>query len=82
MMYPMPYPSAATGPKPNSRSAGFPQFDVDKIDVLSSCQPGSVKIAGSAGLPWWWCPLPFAEPLYPESVLAGEFGRSSFSRSR
>lgn len=46
MIYPIPYPSAATGPKPNKRSAGFPQFEVDKMDVLSRFQPGSAKIAG------------------------------------
>ena len=43
----MPYPSAATGPNPNSLNAGFPQLEVLNIDVLSNSQPGSVKIAGS-----------------------------------
>jgi hypothetical protein len=46
MIYPIPYPSAATGPKPNKRRAGFPQFDVDRIEVFSRFQPGSAKIAG------------------------------------
>lgn len=46
MIYPIPYPSAATGPKPNSLNAGLPQFEVDKIDVDRSAQPGSVKISG------------------------------------
>jgi hypothetical protein len=46
MIYPMPYPSAATGPNPNRRNAGFPQFEVDKIEVLRRFQPGSAKIDG------------------------------------
>ena len=78
MIYPIPYPSAATGPNPNSRNAGLPQFDVDRMDVLRSDQPGSVKIDGRGGFP-----LPF--PLEEEEVLTGESGRSSytaFSRSR
>ena len=48
IIYPIPYPSAATGPNPNSLNAGFPQFDVDKIDVLNTLHPGSVNIDGSA----------------------------------
>lgn len=60
MMYPMPYPSAATGPNPKSRSAGFPQLDVLRMDVLRSDQPGSVKIDGSGCLQ---CAPPFPEPL-------------------
>lgn len=51
MMYPMPYPSAAVGPKPNSRSAGLPQFDVERIDVPRVDQPLSRKISGSADAP-------------------------------
>ena len=50
MIYPIPYPSAATGPNPNSLRAGFPQFDVDRIEVPSVDQPGSVKMAGRTGL--------------------------------
>ena len=79
-IYPIPYPSAATGPNPNSLNAGFPQLDVDNIDVLRSCHPGSVKIVGSGdGLPEQF---PHATgfaftPLYPESVLMGERGRSN-----
>jgi hypothetical protein len=46
MIYPKPYPSPAVGPKPNSLSAGLPQFDVDKMDVLRSSHPGSVNIEG------------------------------------
>lgn len=46
IMYPIPNPSDATGPKPNSRKAGFPQFDVERMLVLSKPQPGSVNIAG------------------------------------
>lgn len=46
MMYPIPYPSAATGPKPNSLRAGFPQFEVERMDVPSVAQPGSVKRVG------------------------------------
>ena len=49
MIYPIPYPSAATGPKPNSLNAGFPQFDVDNIDVFSVAHPPSRNISGSAG---------------------------------
>lgn len=78
MIYPIPYPSAATGPNPNRRSAGFPQFDVDMIDVPSSDQPGSVKMAGRGGLPQQLL-------LVLEELLTGEMGRSSmtaFSRSR
>ena len=33
MIYPIPYPSAATGPNPNNLKAGFPQLLVDKMDV-------------------------------------------------
>lgn len=47
MIYPIPNPSCATGPNPNSLNAGFPQFDVDKILVLSKDQPPSVNNAGS-----------------------------------
>lgn len=50
MIYPMPNPSAATGPKPKSLRAGFPQFDVDRILVFSSAQPGSLKISGKGCL--------------------------------
>jgi hypothetical protein len=32
MIYPMPYPSAATGPNPNRRNAGLLQFEVGKIE--------------------------------------------------
>jgi len=46
MIYPIPKPSAAVGPNPNRRNAGFPQFEVDKIDVPNSAQPGSVNMAG------------------------------------
>jgi hypothetical protein len=46
MIYPMPYPSAATGPNPNRRNTGFLQFEVDKIEVLRRFQPGSAKIDG------------------------------------
>ena len=77
MIYPIPYPSAATGPNPNRRSAGFPQFDVDRIDVLSSAQPGSVKIAGIAALlqppPLGALPLPLLA-LLPLSLVVGEGG--------
>ena len=51
MMYPSPNPSGETGPKPNRRSAGFPQFDVDRIDVPSVAQPPSRKISGSPDEP-------------------------------
>lgn len=50
IMYPIPYPSAATGPNPNNLKAGFPQFEVLKIEVLKSPYPWSVKILGSLGL--------------------------------
>ena len=43
----MPKPSSATGPKPNNLRAGLPQLDVERMDVFSKLQPGSVKIAGS-----------------------------------
>jgi hypothetical protein len=46
MMYPIPYPSAVTGPKPNSLRAGLPQFEVERMDVPRVAHPGSVKIAG------------------------------------
>jgi len=46
MIYPIPYPSAATGPNPNSLSAGFPQFEVERIDVPSVSHPPSVNIHG------------------------------------
>ena len=42
-----PYPFGETGPKPNRRSAGFPQFDVDRIDVPSVPHPPSRKISGN-----------------------------------
>lgn len=67
MIYPIPYPSAATGPNPNNLNAGFPQFDVDKIDVLKVDQPGSVKMEGRAGL--------WSQPLEQEE--AGDVGRLS-----
>jgi len=35
IMYPKPNPSAATGPKPNRRKAGLPQFEVERMDVPS-----------------------------------------------
>ena len=73
MMYPIPYPSAATGPNPNRRSAGFPQFEVERIERPSTCQPLSVKIAGSGGLS--------RAALPPEPVLVGDVGRSSESVS-
>ena len=73
MMYPMPYPSAATGPNPNRRNAGFPQFDVDSTEWLMTCHPGSVKTAGRAGAP------AESRPLEPEVVLVGDVGRSSAS---
>jgi hypothetical protein len=50
MMYPIPYPSAVTGPNPNNRKAGLPQFEVDKIDVFRRLQPGSVKMDGKGSL--------------------------------
>ena len=74
MMYPIPYPSAVTGPKPNRRNAGFPQFDVERIDRLRMSHPLSVKIAGSGGLS-----RPALLPL--EVTLAGDVGRSSSSRT-
>lgn len=46
IMYPIPYPSAATGPKPNNLRAGLPQFEVERMDVPSVAQPESVKILG------------------------------------
>jgi len=46
MIYPIPKPSAAVGPNPNTRNAGFPQFSVEKIDVPNSAQPGPVNMAG------------------------------------
>jgi len=49
MIYPRPYPSAATGPKPNKRSAGLPQFEVERIDMPRVDQPPSRKTSGSAG---------------------------------
>jgi hypothetical protein len=39
MIYPIPYPSAATGPNPNNLRAGFPQFEVDMIEVLRIDHP-------------------------------------------
>jgi hypothetical protein len=47
MMYPIPYPSATTGPKPNNLRAGLPQFEVERMDVASVAHPGSVKIPGT-----------------------------------
>jgi hypothetical protein len=45
IIYPMPYPSLTTEPNPNNLSAGLLQFfEVDKIDIDSNAQPGSVKI--------------------------------------
>lgn len=52
IIYPIPYPPAATGPKPNNLSAGLPQFEVDKIEVDNSVHPGSAKIAGIACFLW------------------------------
>lgn len=49
MIYPIPYPSAATGPNPNNLNAGLPQFDVERMDVFKTCQPGSKKISGRGG---------------------------------
>ena len=46
IIYPIPYPSAATGPNPNSLNAGLPQLDVERIDVPSRAHPGSVNIEG------------------------------------
>lgn len=46
MIYPIPNPSAATGPNPNNLSAGLPQLEVERILVLSNPQPGSLKISG------------------------------------
>ena len=50
MIYPMPYPSAATGPKPNKRRAGLPQLEVERIEVFRTLQPLSVKILGNEPL--------------------------------
>ena len=47
MIYPMPYPSAATGPKPNKRRAGLPQLEVERIEVFKTLHPLSVKMLGS-----------------------------------
>ena len=72
MMYPIPNPSAATGPNPNSLSAGFPQLDVERMDRLRRCQPWSVKIDGNGG---------FSRAVLPlDVVLVGDVGRSSSSR--
>ena len=47
-------------------------MDVERMDVLSSPQPGSVKIAGNGG---------FSRALLPlDVVLVGDVGRSSSSR--
>ena len=46
MMYPNPNPSAATGPKPKSRKAGFPQFEVLMIDEPNFPYPGSLNSSG------------------------------------
>ena len=43
IIYPMPYPSATTGPNPNR---GFPHLDVERIEVSESAHPGSVNIVG------------------------------------
>jgi hypothetical protein len=40
MIYPMPYPSAATGPKPNKRRAGLPQLEVERIEVFKTSSRG------------------------------------------
>jgi hypothetical protein len=50
IIYPMPYPSAATGPKPNKRRAGLPQLEVERIEVFKTCQPWSVNILGNVPL--------------------------------
>jgi hypothetical protein len=50
MIYPMPYPSAATGPKPNRRRAGLPQLEVERIEVFKTLQPWSVKMPGNEPL--------------------------------
>ncbi len=42
----MPYPYAATGPKPKSRRAGLPQLDVERIEVFKTDHPWSVKMLG------------------------------------
>ena len=46
IIYPIPYPSAATGPNPNSLKAGLPQLDVERMEVPRSAHPGSVYIEG------------------------------------
>ena len=46
IMYPIPYPSAATGPNPNSLKAGLPQLDVERMEVPRRAHPGSVYIEG------------------------------------
>lgn len=70
IIYPIPYPSAATGPNPNNLSAGLPQLLVDKIDVLSKLYPGSVNIAGSVR----WCGSPFGD-LGGDDAVTGGRGR-------
>merc|ERR1712032_711620 len=45
MMYPIPKPSPDVGPKPNCRSEGLPQFDVDRTVVLILSQPASAREA-------------------------------------
>ena len=46
IIYPIPYPSAATGPNPNSLKAGLPQLDVERMEVPRRAHPGSVYIKG------------------------------------
>lgn len=75
MIYPIPYPSAATGPKPNNLSAELPQLEVDMMEVLRIDQPWSVKMEGRdlacAPGSTLSSPLAFAAPslVYP-SVMA------------
>ena len=51
MMYPIPKPCGDTGPKPNIRSDGLPQFEVESSVVLRCAQASVLKNAG-AGTPW------------------------------
>ena len=50
IMYPMPNPSCATGPKPNNLNAGLPQLDVERMLVFNTVHPGSTNIEGSVCL--------------------------------
>ena len=50
IIYPIPYPSAATGPKPNKRRAGLPQLEVERMEVFKTVHPWSVKIVGNEPL--------------------------------